>query len=103
MIEAPNDCTEYMSTRHWLILSLAPGIGTSSLETLLEHFGAADAILAAKAGVLQGLGLSAAAAQALRNPDATKLAACEGWLEQPQHHFLHWQDPRYPRYLRFSL
>jgi DNA processing protein len=89
-----------MTTRNWLTLSLAPGIGTHNLEALLDHFGQAEAVLNAKPAELQGLGLSAAAAAALRNPDAARLAACEAWLSQPAHHFLHWEDSRYPPLLR---
>jgi len=91
-----------MSVKSWLILSLTPGLGTSNLQQLLEQFGSAAGILAASQNELRGLGVNDKLCRALSDPgpdQRDQLAACERWLEQPAHHFLHWDDPRWPELL----
>ncbi len=95
-----------MSVRHWLTLTLTPGLGTGNLELLLDHFGSAAGILAARPKEWHALGLNEKLCAALSNPDADpiagQLAACERWLDDPGHHFVHWEDPRFPELLRVT-
>lgn len=86
----------------WLRLALTPGIGTRTLEGLLEHFGNVRAICKASPAELKAAGLSQATAAALASPDADSLARSERWLAAGDQHFLHWQDPRYPDLLLAS-
>ena len=91
-----------MSVKAWLTLSLVPGLGTANLQLLLDQFGSAAGILAARPKELLSLGPNEKLCAALANPNPDQrdqLAACEHWLEQPGHHFLHWHDPRWPELL----
>lgn len=89
-----------MSNLAWLKLSLTPGLGTRNLQLLLDHFGTASDVLAAKPRELLGLGLSEHLSAAVSSPDRPALEACEQWLSRDNHHFVHWEDPRYPELLQ---
>lgn len=82
--------------RSWLTLLHAPGIGPVTAAALLTRFGSPRAVLEAgrKAWAAAGIGEDAQAG--LATPDETQLAADLAWLEQPQHHFIAQDDPRYP-------
>ena len=89
-----------MSELAWLKLCLTPGLGSNNLELLLDHFGNAADILAAKPRELMGLGLSEKQSAQLSSAERPELAACEQWLGHARHHFIHWQDTRFPELLR---
>ncbi len=86
----------------WLRLALTPGIGTRTLEGLLEHFGNVRAIGKASPAELKAAGLGEATAAALVSPDPDVVDRSERWLAGADQHFLHWQDPRYPELLLAS-
>lgn len=87
-------------TRARLALLLLPEIGPRRWRRLLQHFGSAEAALAAPASAWRALGAPAAALEArhgARVRDA--VAASLPWLEQAAHHLLCFDDPRYPALL----
>jgi len=89
-----------MDQTSWLALCLAPNLGSVGIEKLVAQFGSADAIVSANRKHLEAHGLSAATIAELKDPDADKLGSALNWLGAPDHHLIHWQDPRYPNLLR---
>ncbi len=82
--------------RSWLTLIQAPGVGPRLVARLLAHFGDPDAALAADATTLRGLGIPAAAIEALRHPDAAELDRLLAWADQGGAAILPRDDPAYP-------
>ncbi len=88
-------------SRAWLILASAPRLDGASLAPLLERFGGADALVAARPGELRGAGLADDLIAALHAPDEARLETACAWLASaPAHHLLAWDDPSYPGLLR---
>lgn len=86
-------------TDAWLRLSLAPGIGNTSLLRLLTAFGSPEAVLSSGRGALAPH-LSAAQIDALQaGPDAAELDAAQTWLTQPGNSLMTLADADYPRAL----
>lgn len=82
---------------NWLALHRAPGLGSATLRTLLDHFGTPANILAAKRPELAVLGvLSKASLSYLASPDWRAVERDLLWLNQPNHHLVTWQDDAYP-------
>jgi DNA processing protein len=87
--------------RAWLILADAPNMDGAGLAPLLERFGGAGNLIAAKPGELSAAGVTDAVAGALRNPDESRIGAGLAWLAAaPDHHLVSWEDPRYPSLLK---
>ena len=93
---------------HWLQLTAITGLGPVTLKKLWQHFGSATAILDATASQLRPLGVRASVLLELsrRNSnvpssfDQTSFVTIEHWLQQPLHHLLSLDDPRYPTALK---
>ncbi|MBL8260121.1 MAG: DNA-protecting protein DprA [Candidatus Competibacteraceae bacterium] len=83
-----------------MALLRAPGIGPARFGRLLEHFGSADAALAASREQWRELQLPASALDYLRDPDWRGVERDLAWLEQPGNHLLALDDERYPPLLR---
>lgn len=85
----------------WLALATAPGLDGHRLATLLEAFGGIGALAGASEAALRTAGASEALVGHLRRPDVAHMDSAIAWLEAaPDHHFLSWEDPRYPSLLR---
>jgi DNA processing protein len=83
-----------------LRLHSLPELGPRRFARLLAAFASASAALSAPASAWRALGLPAACAEARRSaPVRERAAAALAWLEQPPHHLLMWDDPRYPALL----
>jgi DNA processing protein len=85
-----------MSKNPWLQLALTSAIGPVSARGLMENFGSADALVGSSHTQLVNAGLNGSVAQALLNPDESRLTAALEWLAAEDHHLLHWHDARYP-------
>ena len=92
----------------WLALHHLPGLGTSRIHKLYRHFGSALAVVQAPRPLLQGLGLGAAALQALdafAETDGgalqTQVARSLEWAQQAGQHLLCPEDEQYPALLRW--
>ena len=80
----------------WLRLSLAPGVGNTSLIRLLTAFGSPEAVLASGRTALS-VHLSSAQCDALLGePDAALMEATLAWLDQPGNSLLTLADADYP-------
>jgi DNA processing protein len=71
-------------------------VGPRLVARLLDRFGDPDAALAADAASLRGLGIPAAAIEALRHPDAAELDRLLAWADQDGAAILPRDDPAYP-------
>jgi DNA processing protein len=82
--------------RAWLTLVQAPGVGPRLIVRLLARFEDVEAVLCADTGTLRGLGIPAAAIEALRRPNEAALDALLAWGEQNGAAILTRDDPAYP-------
>lgn len=82
--------------RAWLTLVQAPGVGPRLIVRLLARFDDVEAALRADASTLRGLGIPAAAIEALRRPHEAALDALLAWGEQDGAAILTRDDPAYP-------
>ncbi|MBO0366725.1 DNA-protecting protein DprA [Pseudomonas putida] len=83
-----------------LRLHRLPDVGMRRFLTLIEAFGSASSALSAPATAWRTLGLTAAACEARRSPQARDGAsAAMAWLERPGQHLLMWDQPGYPSLL----
>lgn len=80
----------------WLVLYHAPGIGTATLQQLLDHFGEPATVLAAGSDVLRKFGLSETSIHALRHPAQEAVDRDLGWAGQAGNHIISRTDPAYP-------
>ncbi len=80
----------------WLALYRTPGLRGRALNTLIQHFPDAKAILAADPQQLLGLGLERTTVDALKRPDWRGVEADMAWLQQPGNHLLRITDSAYP-------
>ena len=83
-----------------LLRLLHSGAPASALRRLLDSHADARAACAAGPRDWASHGLSAAACNAIRKPDADALARSGAWLAQPGHQLLGWRDDAYPPLLR---
>lgn len=88
------------SLADWLTVHHAPGIGAASFHRLLETFVTPAQAIHASAEQLRGLGLGAAAIDALRQPDQQALDRDLAWLAAPDHHLITCRSTHYPPLLR---
>ncbi|WP_287029251.1 MULTISPECIES: DNA-processing protein DprA [Pseudomonas] len=83
-----------------LRLHCLPELGPRRFARLMQAFAGASAALSAPAAAWRALGLPAGCAEPRRSQDIRERAAAAlAWLEQPNHHLLMWDDPRYPALL----
>ena len=83
----------------WLQLSLTPGLGASTLRSLLSQFGLPEAVLARKRSELSPL-VPAAALDALDSPRVAELVSrALDWAAQPDRSIVTLADHSYPRAL----
>lgn len=83
-----------------LRLHSLPELGPRRFRRLLDAFESASAALSAPASAWRSLGLPACCAEPRRSAEIRERAAATmAWLEQPDHHLLAWDDPRYPALL----
>ncbi|MEW8505516.1 MAG: DNA-processing protein DprA [Candidatus Thiodiazotropha sp.] len=92
--------TSTSDTEAWLLVGLAPGIGSRYFQRLLEHYGEPRAILGASRKELTGLGIPQAATEALLRQDRGRIESTLAWLAQPNHRLLTLGDDAYPPLLR---
>ncbi|GMQ96461.1 MAG: DNA-processing protein DprA [Gammaproteobacteria bacterium] len=85
--------------RDWLILIRTPGLGPRTIARLLQHFTEPGDALNAGAHTLRQLGLSETVIDGLNHPDDTGLDRDLAWADEPDHHIITLNDPRYPRLL----
>jgi DNA processing protein len=85
--------------RAWLTLVQAPGVGPRLIARLLGRFDDVEAALEADARTLRGLGIPAAAIDALRRPDEAALDTLLAWGQQEGTAILTRDDPAYPPHL----
>ena len=78
----------------------APGIGSVRFARLLERFGSAAAVFAASRAERAQLDLPESALDYLDQPDWRAIEQDLSWLQRPDNHLLHQDDPRYPPLLR---
>jgi DNA processing protein len=79
--------------RPWLTLARVPGLHARRLGDGLSD---PTVLAAASRAELAGLGLEAAAVEALRNPDPAALARDEAWLAGPSRRLVTWGGADYP-------
>jgi DNA processing protein len=84
---------------YWLALYRAPGVGPTTFQALLDHFGSAQAVVESRQCASSGL-LGKASLDYLADPDWSAVEKDMVWLEEPDHHALTLTDPRYPTLLR---
>lgn len=83
----------------WLILLRAPGVGAVTLRRLLDRHGDTVVVLETlRRGGIEGV--SDAARNWARQPDAGLLDADRAWLGEADHHLLTIDDPDFPPLLR---
>jgi DNA processing protein len=85
-----------------LLRLVAAGGPTRPRRALLARHASPAAALAQGVADWRASGLSDAQRDALRAPDAKRLAHARCWLGQPGHQVLGWTDPDYPPLLRQS-
>lgn len=84
---------------YWLALYRAPGVGPTTFQALLNHFGSAQAVFESRQRASSGL-LGKTSLDYLADPDWSVVEKDLAWLEEPDHHVLTLADPRYPTLLR---
>jgi DNA processing protein len=85
----------------WLIIRHAPGLGHGRIQQLLEQFGGAGQIRAAKRTVLQQANLQAATVDyLLQDGLPAEIEAELRWAEAPGHRIIPFSAPDYPAQLR---
>jgi DNA processing protein len=89
-----------MDTEAWLLLNRVPGLGASTYNKLLEHFGDPRRALNARGADLKHAGLSQALISSLQAMDETAIVADLDWLALDGHHLLSLHDARYPPLLK---
>lgn len=85
--------------KQWLLLANSRMSGPQIVE-LIKRFESADAVLQAGEAKLQKAGVTPAAAERLAKPDMTAIEKALQWLDEPQHHIVHYASPDYPALLR---
>jgi DNA processing protein len=86
--------------KHWLALIRAPGIGPATAAQLLRAFHSVEGVFAAGRRGWRSAGLEGSLHQGLSNPDWTRVAEDQRWLDGPARQLITIDDPRYPQQLR---
>jgi DNA processing protein len=88
-----------VALRHWLRLTLIPGVGGESRRQLLKAFGLPEAIFAAGAGALSATVGSAIAERLLGHDCQAGIDKAMAWADQAGNHLLTLADSTYPKSL----
>ncbi|MDH3512236.1 MAG: DNA-processing protein DprA [Gammaproteobacteria bacterium] len=89
-----------MSQNAWLILANATAMRGTQINSLLQHFGDIDNVVAASTADLVAAGVSQAVAGKIARPDMRQLELCEHWLSVKDQRAIHWNDAQYPPLLK---
>src|SRR2546423_14452112 len=65
------------TSSYWLALALTPGLGTTRIKKLVEHFGGAERVFHASLTELEATGMPVVAAQSLATGKSMELAQQE--------------------------
>jgi len=98
-IMSDNQEDSSVSNRDWLVLANARMSGQQIAE-LIKHFGSTAAVSGAGTGALRMAGVSDKAAKRITQPDMASINEALQWLDEPQHHIVHYASPEYPELLR---
>ncbi len=85
--------------KYWLALVRTPGVGSQTVQRLLEHFQPEQIFQASRAN-LTGLGISEKKVEALLNPPWDLVEQDLEWLKQDNNHALTLDDAEYPVQLK---
>jgi DNA processing protein len=88
-----------VALRHWLRLTLIPGVGGEARRQLLKAFGLPDAIFAATSGALRSAVGGALTERLLTHPCEPEIDAAIEWAAVPGNHILTLADADYPQAL----
>lgn len=88
------------ATASWLALVRCAGLGASLGSRLLERIGPPQVILDAGPARWRRESIPEPVCKALANPDWDGVDRDLRWLEQPNHHLITREDPRYPARLK---
>jgi len=80
----------------WLLLARTPGLGSSSINRLIAHFGNPASIRESSSEEITRLGLSPRLIDRFREIDKKAIAGDVAWLEGEDHHLITLQHPDYP-------
>lgn len=86
--------------REWLPLMRLPATAVSRLLRLIEICGSQSGIVQIDVKELARAGLGHEAMRRLQNPDWKSIDQDIEWLQGPAHHFIPYNDTRYPRLLK---
>lgn len=87
--------------RHWLELSLIPGVGPKTFLRLLDHFGSPENALKSSRSALERVkGVSAAVAEAIGRGAGPELDKSLGLIEKHNITVVTFDDPAYPERLK---
>ena len=81
----------------WVALSRAPGLNVTLVSAALDRLGGPAAILRASAVGRAHAGIPARCGAFLASSSAADGTAERRWLDSPNHHFIPFTDPRFPR------
>lgn len=88
-----------VALRHWLRLTLIPGVGGESRRQLLKAFGLPEAVFAAGSGAVRAAVGGAIAERLFGHNCEADIDAAMTWAEQPGNHVVTLADAAYPRTL----
>jgi DNA processing protein len=88
-----------VALRHWLRLTLIPGVGGEARRQLLKTFGLPEAIFAAGAGALRAAVGATVAERLLGHDCQADIDAAMAWASQPDNHIVTLADGAYPQTL----
>ena len=86
--------------QYWLYLRHLPGVGSISVQKLLQALGSVEAIFGASHSQLHALGLDTATCSAICDRQLPDISADLNWLGQDNHHIIPLGDDRYPAQLK---
>lgn len=85
--------------RHWVGLTLIPGLGGQGMRRLLRTFGDPERVFGASVSALRKVLDEPAARAVMQGPNDQAVAAALAWAEQPENNILTLGDADYPKQL----
>lgn len=82
-------------TKAWAALALRD-LPPAEAHALLTEFGGPAQVLAARPAQIRNVVAEPYASRVTASVDEARLARSHEWLDAPDHHLVHWGDPRYP-------
>lgn len=89
-----------MSTRYWLALQRAPGIGPVKALAAFQAAGSVESLFGKSRAELLACGIPECAISAIQTPAWDEIDYDLRWAERPGHAIVTWQDPGYPALLK---